>query len=148
MAWDHTERPNSEWLTNKPLTLSFLLRRLTAAYSLMMASPSALLTDCISSRPNPGRLAATLVAGDRVSPWIKSQSNHKQRIERLLSHQHSSRVLQPQRLRRNMSLHRLQVADAAFQGAVHIEGSRPGGSVHGHAACTRDGNGMQTSTVQ
>jgi hypothetical protein len=65
-----------------------------------------------------------------------------------MPHKHSPRVLQPDRLRRNMPLHCLQIAYASFQWTVNIECRRPGGGVHGHDACTRDGGGIQTSTVQ
>jgi hypothetical protein len=64
-----------------------------------------------------------------------------------MPHKHSPRVLQPERLRCNMPVHRLQIAYASFQRTVNIERGRPGG-VHSHDACTRDGGGIQTSTVQ
>jgi hypothetical protein len=61
---------------------------------------------------------------------------------------YSARVLQPDRLHRNMPLHRLQITHASFQWTVDIESRRPGGSVHGHHACAPDGRGIQTSAVQ
>jgi hypothetical protein len=65
-----------------------------------------------------------------------------------MPHKHSPRILQPQRLRSNMLLHRVQIAYAPFQGTVNIEVGSPGGGVHGHDAGTRDGGGMQTRAVQ
>ena len=61
---------------------------------------------------------------------------------------YSARVLQPDRLRRNMPVHRLQVTYASFQWTVDIECRRPAGSMHGHDACATDAGGIQTSAVQ
>ena len=65
-----------------------------------------------------------------------------------MPYQHASRILQPQRLRRNMLRHRVQIAYAPFQGTVTIESRRPSGSVHGHDACSPDSGGVQTGTVE
>jgi hypothetical protein len=65
-----------------------------------------------------------------------------------MSQQHSPRVPQPQRLRRNMLRHRVQIAYAPFQWTVNIECRRPGGGVHGYDAGTPDGGGMQARAVQ
>ena len=79
---------------------------------------------------------------DKQRSILTRFSNHEQWVFRFVTQKHSSRIFQPEWLRSNMPVHRLQIADASFQWTVNIERGRPCGRVHGDDGSASDGDAI------